>query len=181
MIRWPETPPVLHVGDLTLRPWEAADAPDVLAACQDPEIQRWTTVPTPYLPEHAEGFVGGVTAAGWLRRTSANFAVVTPDGRLAAANGLVRVDLVNRAAEIGYWVAPWARRRGVATTSTVAIAIWAFGLGFARVELRAAAPNVGSRAVAIAAGFREEGVLRSAVERAGIRHDLVVHGLLDTD
>ncbi len=181
MIRWPETPPVLHVGDLTLRPWQAADAPEVLVACQDPEIQRWTTVPDPYLPEHAAGFVGGITATGWVRRTSANVAVVGGDGRLLAANGLVRVDLVNRTAEIGYWVAPWARRRGVATRSTVAIAAWAFELGFARVELRAAAPNVGSRAVAIAAGFREEGVLRSAVERAGIRDDLVVHGLLATD
>lgn len=181
MIRWPETPPVLHVDDLTLRAWRASDAPDVLAACQDPETLRWTTVPDPYLQEHAEAFVGGVTATGWLRRTSANFAVVGPDGRLAAANGLVRVDLVNRTAEIGYWVAPWARRRGVATRSTVAITAWAFELGFARIELRAAAPNVASRAVARTAGFREEGVLRSAVERAGIRDDLVVHGRLATD
>jgi len=37
-----------------VRPWIALDAPAVFAACQDPEIGRWTNVPQPYLREHAD-------------------------------------------------------------------------------------------------------------------------------
>ena len=39
----------LSDGTVTLRPWQADDAPAVHAACQDPEIQHWIPViPRPY-------------------------------------------------------------------------------------------------------------------------------------
>ncbi|MGH3450260.1 MAG: GNAT family N-acetyltransferase, partial [Haloechinothrix sp.] len=50
-------PVELSDGDLLLRPWQPQDAEAVYRACRDPEIQRWTTVPSPYLREHAEHFV----------------------------------------------------------------------------------------------------------------------------
>lgn len=37
--------PTLADATVTLRPVRASDLPDVLAACQDPETQRWTTIP----------------------------------------------------------------------------------------------------------------------------------------
>ena len=45
---------------LLLRPWRPDDADAVHRACQDPDIQRWTTVPRPYLREHADAFVAQV-------------------------------------------------------------------------------------------------------------------------
>lgn len=33
--------PILQVDELTLRPWRLADVAGVIAAYQDPEIQRW--------------------------------------------------------------------------------------------------------------------------------------------
>ena len=37
--------PPLRSGDLRLRPWRLDDAPALVAAWADPEIQRWTAVP----------------------------------------------------------------------------------------------------------------------------------------
>ena len=61
----PSSRPILRDGDLTLRPPRPDDADAVTAACQDPEIPRWTLVPSPYRREHA------VRVAGRLARCSA--------------------------------------------------------------------------------------------------------------
>jgi hypothetical protein len=37
--------PPLTDGEIRLRAWEPGDARAVTAACQDPEIPRWTVVP----------------------------------------------------------------------------------------------------------------------------------------
>ena len=57
-----------------LRSWRPDDVGAVLAACQDPEIQRWTEVPVPYRHEHA-GFV----AEGVLRQRSIHRGVPVDD------------------------------------------------------------------------------------------------------
>ena len=35
-------------GDTALRPWRDADLPELVQACRDPEIVRWTSVPAAY-------------------------------------------------------------------------------------------------------------------------------------
>src|SRR5689334_20465429 len=106
----------IHEGGLLLRPWQPGDAGDVFEACQDPEIQRWTAVPRPYLREHAEGFVGPFTEHAWATGIQAPFGVFEPDTpRVLASCGLVSLDQATGLGEIGYWTAPWARGRGVAT------------------------------------------------------------------
>ncbi|MGC4853133.1 GNAT family N-acetyltransferase [Micromonospora sp. DT4] len=58
--------PVEIVEDgVLLRPWREADADGVHRACQDRDIQRWTTVPRPYLSEHAHDFVTRMSAQAW--------------------------------------------------------------------------------------------------------------------
>ena len=48
----------ITAGRLHLRPWQPGDAPEVYAACQDPEIARWVTaIPCPYLESDAREFV----------------------------------------------------------------------------------------------------------------------------
>jgi RimJ/RimL family protein N-acetyltransferase len=38
----------IDAGRLLLRPWQERDVDAVLRAGTDPEVQRWTQVPSPY-------------------------------------------------------------------------------------------------------------------------------------
>ena len=49
--------PTLRDDDLVLRPKRPDDADAITAACQDPEIARWTFVPSPYTRADAEHFI----------------------------------------------------------------------------------------------------------------------------
>jgi RimJ/RimL family protein N-acetyltransferase len=181
-LRWPSAQPTLDAGGLTLRPWRPSDAEAVYAACQDTEIARWTTVPSPYERKHAESYVGPVSAGAWLNKTAANFAVVEPDGTLVGSFGLVRMTPSQGVAEVGYWVAPGARRRGVAVRAAAAVTEWALrDVDFARVEILAAVGNPGYRRVAERIGFTLEGVLRSAGAGRGERLDLAIYSRIATD
>ena len=48
---------MLSDGDITLRALRETDIPAIVAACQDPEIPRWTSVPSPYTVEDAKPFL----------------------------------------------------------------------------------------------------------------------------
>ena len=63
---------------LVLRTWLPEDLDALLQACQDPEIQRWTPLPSPYLPEHAELFLDAC-ALRWVQGL-ASFAVLGDGG-----------------------------------------------------------------------------------------------------
>ncbi|MGO1694721.1 MAG: GNAT family N-acetyltransferase [Arthrobacter sp.] len=183
-LAWNETPPILRGSTdggegIILRPWSRGDTESIHRACQDPEIIRWTTVPHPYTQEHAASFADH-SAMTWNERTGAPFAVVdeTTDAVLASC-GLVDVDPANSTVEVGYWVAPWARGRGVATAAARAVTRWAIEeLGAQRVSLEAASANIGSQKVALNAGFTREGLQRSKTARSGERHDMVLFSLL---
>ncbi|MFV2101816.1 GNAT family N-acetyltransferase [Micromonospora sp. LOL_024] len=148
---------------LLLRPWRAADADTVHRACQDPDIQRWTRVPRPYRPEHAQKFVAD-GARQWELGTGAPFAVCdAASGELLGACGLNTINRQHELSEIGYWTAPWARRRGVAVGAVRATARWAFDeLKVRRLLWTALVGNHASRLVALRAGFHVEGRLRAA-------------------
>jgi len=139
---------VITTGHLVLRPWEARDAPAVLAACQDQEVQRWTTVPSPYSRRDALSWCTELSPAGWEAGTAARFAVLdAATGDLLASVGL---DGINHgAATLGYWCAAPARGRGVVTEAAQALCRWGFGpLGLELVVWAAEVGNWASRAVA---------------------------------
>ncbi|MCO1599498.1 GNAT family N-acetyltransferase [Micromonospora sp. RHAY321] len=154
--------PVEIIEDgVLLRPWREADTDAVYRACQDPDIQRWTTVPRPYLPEHAHGFVTEVSGRAWADGTGAPFAVCDPaTGQLLGSCGLVSIGDAGTGV-IGYWTAPWARGRGVTVRAARAVARWSFDtLGLRRLIWQAEVGNHASRLVALRAGFRIDGRLR---------------------
>jgi RimJ/RimL family protein N-acetyltransferase len=175
-------PVEIVAGRLQLRPFLARDAGGVYAACQDPEIQRWTTVPVPYGRHHASAYVADNSFEGWSAGTGDSYAVT--DATTGELLGSVRLALGDdRVAEIGYWVTPVSRGQGVATESTLAVARWAFGaLAVARVEWLAEVGNHASRRVAEKAGFTVEGLLRDRLRmRDGSRADAWIASLLPGD
>jgi hypothetical protein len=82
-----EAQPVLRGSKVLLRPWAPGDADEVYAACQDAEIQRWTTVPSPYRHTDVVGYVTELAPAAW-DLGGAVFAVVdVATGRPAGSIG----------------------------------------------------------------------------------------------
>jgi RimJ/RimL family protein N-acetyltransferase len=179
-LQWPSSPPTLSDGSLWLRAWDPKDADNVFAACQDPGIQRWTAVPTPYERHHAVGFVADFAVSQWARETGAPFAVATAqDGKIVGSCGLVTVDGRNLVGEVGYWVAPGARNQRVAQRATRLLADWAFTeVGFERLELYIEPANTASCAVAETLGCEREGVLRSKAVVQDQRRDMALYALV---
>ena len=151
----------LSDGVVSLRPWHLADAPAVTAACQDPEIPRWTRVPTPYTEADACEWLEDEPHR-WHAGESAELAVVNAiSGDLLGAVALLAIHWEDRRATIGYWVAAEARRRGVAHRAVWLLSDWAFqSLDLVRLQIIAEAENVASCRVAEASGFVPEGVRR---------------------
>lgn len=179
-------PVTLTTERLVLRPFEPSDAPAVHAACQEPDIPRWTSVPSPYSLQDAERFVGTAVPEGWRDDTGYNFAVVTKaDGSLVGAMGLVRLTQLRtpeRQAELGYWTAKEQRGRGYTVEAARAVLSWAFrDLGVERMEWLAEAGNDGSWAVARRLGFLREGTLRAKLVHDGTRRDAWIGSLLPSD
>jgi RimJ/RimL family protein N-acetyltransferase len=180
-------PVSLTTDRLLLRPLGPDDAEAVHAACQDPEIPRWTSVPSPYTREHAEEFTGRICPQGWRDDSLYNFGLFSrEDGVLVGCMGLVRLAGVlhapTRQAELGYWTAKEARGKGYTAEAGREVCRWAFeDLGAERIEWYAEAGNEGSRAVALKVGFVMEGTLRSKIIYAGTRRDAWAGSLLPSD
>jgi RimJ/RimL family protein N-acetyltransferase len=173
--------PPLTDGDIRLRPWERRDVPAVTAACQDPEIPRWTVVPHKYTERHARDFIDG-TAADLGSGRELALAIVDSDDRLLGALGLSNFDWRDLKAEIGYWMVAESRRRGIGARATRMLAVWAITkLGMERVELLANPNNEASQRLAERAGFTREGTLRRYRRRHGVREDLVMFSMLAED
>ncbi|MEU6020507.1 GNAT family N-acetyltransferase [Micromonospora sp. NPDC047134] len=166
-----------------LRPYRLDDLADVVAGCADPVTQRFLDgLPRPYTEADARRWITegapALAASG-----GAAYAVADPaTDRLLGSVGLSNPLPQRRQAEIGYWVRPGARGRGVATAATRALAEHAFADGIDRLELLTRLENVASQRVAVAAGFRPEGVRRrGGLAPGGSRPDLAVWARLADD
>lgn len=178
---------------LLLRALRPSDTDAVLAACQDPEIPRWTTVPAPYTRDHAVEFVQRTSPQGWRDDTAYNLGAFTREGgeegvggSLVGMVGLLRLGqpgaAASRQAELGYWTAREHRGRGYTAEAGLALCRWAFAdLGVERLEWYAEAGNEGSRAVARRIGFVMEGTARARLVQRGTRRDAWRAALLPSD
>lgn len=154
-------PAEITTEGLVLRPWRPDDADAVHRACQDANIRRWTSIPTPYERHVAAEFVGTTAPRAWADGTAASFAVCdATSGELLGSCGLIAFDKHREQAEIGYWTAPWAAGRGVATAATRAVTRWAFDRGLHRVHARVRVGNHASLQVTRRCGFTVEGIAR---------------------
>lgn len=174
--------PTLRDAVVALRPTEDDDIDAITAACQDPEIPRFTRVPAPYGRAQAAEHVQQVRQ-GWADGTHAVFSIrdaATDD--LVGSIGLLRLDEAPDVAEIGYWVAAPARSRGVATRAVTLVSRWGvLDLGIRRLELMTRIENAASQTVAARAGFTREGVLRSYATLTAGRCDVVMFSMLPSD
>jgi RimJ/RimL family protein N-acetyltransferase len=172
---------VMQGGGIALRLPRMSDRDDLTAGSADPLVVRFVpAVPDPYTP---------VDAQRWIERAivgspdRVDFVIVDPaTDRLLGAAGLHHLRWEEGTGEVGYWVAAWARGRGVASAATEALTNWGAARGLARVELLTHPENWPSQRVAMRCGYRPEGLRRGGgVDRGGRRYDLLVWARLTAD
>ena len=176
--------PDLRDDDFALRPWRERDLPGLLDGFLDPVVQRfsWAEV-EPYTEADGRAFIADRTAQ-LAAGTGADVAIVEAADEDAILGGASIYDIEAewRRASTGYWLAPRARGRGIATRAVRLLARWAFeDLGIERLQLTCGPDNLASQRVAERAGFTREGVLRSQLPFKGQRRDTVVFSLLPTE
>ena len=171
-------PDGLTDGVVSLRRWTLDDVQFIYEYCQDPEIQRWTLVPSPYTEQDAREYIEGKSIA------DNHISMAVCDGSSGAPAGSVGITVDEKlgVGSIGYVMAPAARGAGYAPAAVRLIAEWAcdeFDLG--RIEIYADERNDASRRVAEKAGFTFEGILRSYRAIKGERMDAAMYSLLPSE
>jgi len=160
--RRPPTRPDLVEGGIRLRAHRVEDLPDLLAQCQDPIMQRWTSIPVPYTARHARAYLACLEPE-WDAGRSYGFALER-DGRYAGTLDL-RPDGA-AGAGVGFALAPWARGQGSMGAALRLALPWGFeALDLDAVHWRAQVGNWASRRVAWSVGFRYDGAVRDLLPR----------------
>ena len=132
-----------------LRSLVVDDADWITRACQDDEIKRWTLVPRPYTCDHAIEFIAnhGNEYAVWVIEA---LETNTPVGVIS----IHKISEPSGVASIGYWVAPWFRRRGAACASLELVVAYSQTIvGVNTCHANIAITNIASRKTAERAGF----------------------------
>jgi RimJ/RimL family protein N-acetyltransferase len=172
--------PIGDDGGVVLRAPRPSDR-DSLHAGMDPLVIRFVpAVPDPCTPRDVQRWIDRVRVGSPDR---VDYVIADPrtDEVLGAA-GLHHLRWEEGTGEIGYWVAPWARARGVGTATAIALTKWGTARGLSRMELLTHPENWPSQRVAINAGYRREGLRRGGgINRDGSRYDLIVWARLGTD
>lgn len=156
-----------------LRPVRAEDAEAVRAAFATPDMER-------------QGSVTDLASAhDWIEQATAPDRYVfalEAEGSMVGAVGVAPVDRANRVGWFWYWTHGDHRGRGLTSQAAATVAGWALTMaGLHRLELGHRRDNPASGAVALAAGFRQEGCEREKFEVAGARVDVLTYGRVLSD
>lgn len=175
---------------VVLAPFTGTEAERVYQLCQDPEIQRWTIIPSPYPHEAADGFVNEYAQDAWRRLADGTFTTQTEgpeliwgvrigDGPLSGLWGSIGLKLHGaHQVEIGWWLGAGARGHGVMRAAVELLLRTAFSpaapIGAESVLWHAFVGNLPSAIIAQRTGFAYTGIARkfdrphwSAVIRPG--------------
>lgn len=157
-------PVTLRTPRFVLSMPRAADVDAVFAACQDAELQRYTTVPVPYERSHAEGFVLELVPQWW--RDDIEYVFGIRDSDDAPLMGVVSWQ--RERGFVGFWLAAGHRGTGVMTEAVSALLDWVYSHDeIDEVRWEAVAGNVGSAIVAQRCGFQWVGLGRIEHVRPG--------------
>jgi RimJ/RimL family protein N-acetyltransferase len=183
MPSFPELDRPLTADGIAVRPAAERDIPEVLIAYQDdPELHLRLGQERP--PSGAE--LGRLAERAGTDRVAGHVMMLTiadegSDVCLGQIN-VHHVDWEHSRAELGVWVAPAARGRGLARSALRLVAGWLLREArLERIQVRTEPGNERMLAAARAAGFQDEGVLHGYARERGERVDNAVLSLVQRD
>lgn len=155
------------------------DAEGVRALAGNPAIYATTlNVPHPYEEGMAEKWIA-THAVSFYERRGLCLAVCEKDrGQLA---GTVSFGIANphQRAELGWWIGEPFWNRGYCTEAAAALVAYGFeNFPIRKFTSHYLASNPASGRVMQKIGMQQEGYLHQHVVKEGVRHDIVLYGLL---
>jgi ribosomal-protein-serine acetyltransferase len=107
---------------------------------------------------------------------------IVRDGALAGVVGYLPIDRVNRAGEIGYWLAASEQGRGIMTACCRFVVRYGFlTLDLNRIQIAAGTQNLASRAIPERLGFKLEGIMRGRENLYGTFIDHAMYAQLRSE
>jgi RimJ/RimL family protein N-acetyltransferase len=183
MPSFPDLDQPLTGDGLAVRAAAERDIPEVLIAYQDdPELHL--RMGEERAPSGAElGRLAERAAADRAAGRGATLTIVRPGSDVCVGQlNVHHADWDNARVELGMWLAPQARGRGLAPAALRLVARWLLlEVGFERVQLLTETGNERLLRAAAAAGFQPEGVLHGFLREQGARVDAVVLSLVHRD
>ncbi len=180
-----EEQPNLVSGEVLLRPYRPDDATDLYAAARESitEVSPWMKwCHSDYAIEESRTWTAQCTER-WREGTEYNFVITdSKDASFLGSCGLNSINLLDKVANLGYWVRTGQTRQGIATTATRLLA--RFGLEelrLNRIEIIAATGNGASQRVAEKAGATREGILRNRLVVHENVYDMVIYSFVPGD
>lgn len=157
---------------------EERDVPTVAPAFRDPGIGGENGMP-PFDEDELHAVVRDLIPK--LQAQGVLFPYViedTENGSIVGGVTLRHFDPMRGVIEVGYWLFPQARGRGLATQAVRAVAHEVFASGLWRLEAHVRIGNDASERVLERAGFTREGTKRRYLRHDGGRVDATVFSLL---
>jgi RimJ/RimL family protein N-acetyltransferase len=150
--------PIKLTGDgIQLREWRSEDLDDLVELLDEPDIARWTPMPSPFDMEAGIAYLKRAHQ-GRMSGQRIQLVITVDGGRPLGEVLLFGVDAGLKEAELGYLVGAAYRRRGLASGALSLLAGYAHNtLGLSRLLLRIDPGNVPSTLVARRCGFRLTG------------------------
>jgi RimJ/RimL family protein N-acetyltransferase len=167
----------LRAGGVVLRFPALDDVDAMLPAFTDDELREAANLPA-FDREELAGSIQELPELAERGRLLALAAVDSATDAIVGGATLHHLDSERKIVEIGYFVLPAARGRGIATTIARTLAEHAFSLGIERVAAYVNVGNTASERVLERAGFTREGVVRSMPKPDGRRVDKTLFSLL---
>jgi RimJ/RimL family protein N-acetyltransferase len=150
--------PLTLTGDgITLREWRSEDLDDLVIMLDEPDIARWTPMPSPFDVEAGIAYLKRAYQ-GRISGQRIQLAITVDGGPPLGEVLLFGVDLGLKEAELGYLVSREHRRRGLASGALSLLSSYAQStLNLGRLLLRIDPGNTASTAVARRCGYRLTG------------------------
>jgi ribosomal-protein-alanine N-acetyltransferase len=175
--------PVLHGGDIVLRPWTISDLSLVRQASADAFVPSISSIPRRYSDDSGRAFI-----ERQHRRAAEGDGISFVIAEQAApalgigSMGLWLHEIESGRASVGYWLLERFRGRRLATHALRALVDYAFsGPGIPRLHLFVEPWNVASARTAEAAGFVREATLRGWERIDGEQRDADCFALLSAE
>ncbi len=151
----------LHNERAVIRPMVRADAVAYTSGTTDPAVRRYGHLPEPaYTEDSVRALINGDIKAGLNRGDLAVLAIADPKTD-AFAGSLVLFDVDAESAEVGFWVHPDHRGKGLARAALALADKFAKRSGLTTLRARTVPENQASRHVLEKTGFTTTGKTES--------------------